>query len=332
MSQLVLSLALTLPGATFGGDAAAIRPILQLTSSEAKDQDDACFWIHPQHPEQSLVIASDKSAGRIFVYNLEGNVLQSLTVPKPGNIDIRQGVKLDGNATDLVVVNQRTDGFKLVAFRVVPATRRLERVDENCATGPNYGGCLYHSRKSGRLFFVCTSETGAIEQHELAGNGTGGVTSAKVRTLSAGKCEGAVADDEQGHLYVSEEARGVWKFQAEPDAPTAGELIARVGEHGLKGDVEGLAIVRQTDGPGLLLISDQGRSRFAAYRLNATHDFAGEFTVEGAAETDGIDVYAKPLGPKFPGGVFACHTDRSPRPLLLASWAEIAASLKRPAP
>ena len=77
-----------------------------------------CVWIHPDKRELSTVIASDKSAGRVFVYDLDGQVLQTISIPKPGNIDIRQGVSLNGQATDLVVVNQRTDGFKLVAFRV----------------------------------------------------------------------------------------------------------------------------------------------------------------------------------------------------------------------
>jgi 3-phytase len=312
-----------------GQERREFKPVVRLSNPEAKDQDDACFWVHPERPEQSTIIASDKSAGRVFVYDLDGTVLQTITVPKPGNIDIRQRVKLDGHATDLVVVNQRTDGFKLVAFRVDLTTRRLERCDENCATGQNYGGCLYHSRKSGRLFFFCTSETGVIEQHELTGNGKGGVTTAKVRTLAAGKCEGAVADDQQGNLYIAEERRGVWRFEAEPDDPVSGDLVARVDANGLKGDVEGLALVPHASKGGLLLVSDQGRSRFMAYRLTAPHEYVGEFAVEGAADTDGIDVCPFALGPNFPHGAFVCHTDRSPRPLLVANWADIATWLSR---
>ena len=80
-------------------------------------------------------------------------------------------------------------------FKVDPATRQLERLDQkDCTTGPNHGGCLSVSKKNGRTFFVCTSETGEVEQHALLPAGPRGVKTEKVRTLSIGKCEGAVAD------------------------------------------------------------------------------------------------------------------------------------------
>ena len=309
-------------------EAASFAPAVKLVNPAAKDQDDACIWVHPERPAESTVIASDKSAGRVFVYDLEGRLLQSLPATKPGNIDIRQGVKLDGRTTDLVVVNQRTDGFRLLVYRVEPQSRQLERLDDDsCLTGQNYGGCLYKSAKSGRLYFVCTSESGVVEQYELAGIGDRGIKAVKVRTLKIGKCEGAVADDETGQFYIAEEARGVWKFGAEPDDAVEGELVARVGEHGLKGDVEGLAIVRGKVGTGYLLVSDQGRSRFMAYRREAPHQFVREFVIAGAGDTDGIDVSTENLGGAFPGGIFVCHTDRGTRPLLVVPWPQIGAAL-----
>ena len=309
-------------------DTAKIDSTSQLTCAETKDLDDMCIWVQRDNPGQSTVIASDKSANRVVVYSLDGQNLQTLIVPKPGNIDIRQNVFIDGKAVDLVVVNQRSEGFKLVVFRVDPESRQLKRIDDNCATGPNYGGCLFHSRKTGKVYFVCTSETGTVEQHELSGNGKAGVVSRKVRGLAVGKCEGAVADDETGNLYISEEKTGVWKFDAEPDGPDTGVLIAKVGEHGLKGDVEGLALYSKNGG-GYLLVSDQGRSRFQAYQRHSPHQYVGEFAVRGATHTDGIDVSAVNLGALFPEGLFACHTDQTPRSVLLAPWHEIDKQLSK---
>ena len=127
------------------------RPTVEFVAPATVDQDDGCVWIDRTEPSRSTIIASDKSAGRVFVYDLEGKLLQAVAVTKPGNIDIRQQVRFGEKSIDLVVLNQRADGFKLVVFGVDPATRRLERLDDDrCATGPNYGGCLYHSAKSGR--------------------------------------------------------------------------------------------------------------------------------------------------------------------------------------
>ncbi|HEY3963489.1 MAG TPA: phytase [Planctomycetaceae bacterium] len=318
------------PGSVSADDAGSFSPVVQLANPESKDQDDACVWVHPERPVESTVIASDKSAGRLFVYDLEGRVLQSLSAAKPGNIDIRQNVKIDGRISDIVVVNQRTQGYKLLVYRIDRQTRKLERLDEgHCATDPNYGGCLYHSGKTQRLYFICTSETGAVEQLELAGNGNGGVQVKKVRNLMIGKCEGAVADDHAGSLFIAEEKNGVWKFDAEPDAPATGSLVAKVGEHGLKGDVEGLALWRRDGDAGAVLVSDQGRNRVLAYGRAAPHEFIGEFAIAGAVQTDGIELCQANLGPRFPGGVFVCHTDRAPRPLLLTPWPQIAAYLTK---
>ena len=305
-----------------------VAPAAQFATPETKDQDDMCIWVRRNDPGQSTIIASDKSASQVVVYGLDGLALQKLNVPKPGNIDIRQNVMIDGQPMDLVVVNQRTDGFKLVVFRVDSKSRKLERIDDGCKTDPNYGGCLYHSVKTGKLFFVCTSDTGKVGQYELKGNGRNQITATKVRDLSVGKCEGAVADDELGMLYIAEEKKGVWKFAAEPDAMVTGTLIALVGEDGLKGDVEGLAIYKSNN-RGYLLVSDQGRSRFMAYERKAPHRFLGEFSVEGATHTDGIDVSSVKLGSTFPDGLFACHTDQNPRAVLVTPWGPIGKALSK---
>lgn len=311
--------------------APAVTPVLQLVNDAVRDQDDACLWVNPADASQSCVIASDKSSNHLFVYDLGGQLLQTLDVVKPGNIDVRQNVTIDARSRDLVVVNQRADGTQLRAFEVDRASRRLTPIaGKPLLTGPNYGGCLYHSRKSGKLFCICTSESGTVEQHELRGDGQGGLLSQLVRSWPQKKCEGAVADDETGVLVIAEEQGGIWKLSAEPDQPTTQTLISRVGDHGLTGDLEGLAIYRGSNGAPLLIVSDQGRNRFVAFELAEPHRPVGEFAIEGAAGTDGIDVVAAALGPNYPTGVFLCHTDRAPRSILVTRWNAVSAALNLP--
>lgn len=306
-----------------------VQPKAQLSNPAALDQDDFCVWIHRTERAQSAIVASDKKANALFVYDLQGKLLQTLPATKPGNIDIRQGVKLAGESVDLVVVNQRDGGFKLHVYRVDPQSRTLERLDtENILTGPNYGGCLYLSKSTGKLSFLCTSDAGTVEQHEISAGENGGIVGKKVRSWTVGKCEGAVADDENSAIYIAEEAKGIWKFAAEPDRPADGELIARVGTDDLKGDLEGLAIYRGPNGSGCLVVSDQGRNSFVAFDRAAPHRKLGEFAVAGAAKTDGIEIVSVGLGPDFPGGLFACHTDEAPRPVLLSSWRDILGRLQ----
>src|SRR5262245_42873205 len=69
-----------------------IKPVESTVScndERARDQDDLCIWVHPTNPAQSAVIAADKAANRLWVYDLTGKTLQSLPAKRPGNIDVR---------------------------------------------------------------------------------------------------------------------------------------------------------------------------------------------------------------------------------------------------
>lgn len=310
-------------------DGTLIPSLMRLDHPQSGDQDDLCFWYDDEQPANSLVITSDKKAGLIAVYDLMGALKQLVKVPKPGNIDIRQNVDCQGTKRDIVVVNQRTDGWKLVVFEFNRQTRQLDRLDRHdLITGPNYGVCLYHSRKTGELHAVITSEDDQVEQYRLTIDDRRGISQNKVRSWALGKCEGAVADDELGRLYISVEEEGVWELGAEPDLPPPGKLVIRLGAQGLKPDLEGITLVNQTDGKGYLLLSSQGLNRLFAYDRGADHAFLGSIQIDGAEETDGIDVLPRSLGDTFPQGVFGCHTAKGDRPcILLTSWQAIAREL-----
>jgi 3-phytase len=327
-SALCVETFLTLPIGAADGAPPLCEPTVTLLSAAVRDQDDTCVWQHPTAPAMSTVITSDKSAGQVFVYDLQGRLLQSVPVSKPGNIDLRRGFTLGGEAADIVVVNQRSDGFRLAVFKIDPARRYLDRIDDgDLLTGPNYGGCLYQSRRSGKCYFVATSEEGAVEQFELRDKGRGRISAKRVRHWPLGKCEGAVADDERGRLYIAEESKGVWQLGAEPDDAAPGELIIKVGEHGIVGDLEGIVCFRGPDGRNYLVFSDQGANQFPVFRVDGAPEFTGRFRVKGAEDTDGIELVRGDLGPQFPAGLFACHADQSPCPILLVPVGRVFSAL-----
>ena len=169
-----------------------------------------------------------------------------------------------------------------------------------------------------------------VEQYELSSGGAGKITGALVRKWPLGKCEGAVADDVAGKIYVTVEDEGVWEFAGDPDEPVApndlksGKLILKVGDHGLKADLEGIALFPTSAFEGYLIVSSQGSSFFHVFDRMGNHRFIGSFAVEGAGQTDGIDAIPTGLGTDFPQGMFACHTDSDGHPLLITSWSAIA--------
>jgi 3-phytase len=338
---VLVSLGLARAAAERGGAGEAAAPAVVCRDGNARDQDDMAVWRHPSDPSKSTIIASDKGAGRIFVYDLQGRTLQAIEAPGAGNIDVRGGFALGGRRVDIVALNQRENGPGIAVHVVDPATRALRRADDGrIRTGENYGGALYRSPRTGKVYFLTTAISASCEQYELFDDGAGRVAGRKVRSWRIGTCEGAVGDDAAGKIYVAEEAKGVWEVGGEPEDPTPGRLVIRTGENGLTADVEGLAIHPNVGGASALVVSNQSCDNFKVYRLpgcgapgrdaNRAFEFLGTFAVEGARDTDGIDIAATNLGGPFTSGLFACHTDSDGRSVLLVPWDRVLGALAGP--
>jgi 3-phytase len=331
-----LSIILFVIGPTIRSTAArtVISPSLTLAGPGVVDQDDMAFWVHPTDLAKSTVITSDKSANKLFVYDLNGNTLQQIPAQEPGNVDTRYGFPLGTDRVDIVAFNERGTN-KIRVYRVDPITRLLEQIDDgNIDSGPNYGIALYRSRRTGK-FYVYTGPkvTTPIVQFELVDNGNGTVSGrGPLRTLDPlTQAQGMVADDETGVLYVSEEAGGVWAFDAEPRGDTSGTKIASVGDNGLKADVEGITIYYTARGQGYLIASSQGSSTFNVYQRKAPHAFVGTFKINGVGDSDGVDVINLPLNNTFAQGIFAVHngrrSDMNGHAVEIVKWQDIAVEL-----
>jgi 3-phytase len=275
--------------------------------------DDPAIWINPADPAKSTIIGSDKRGG-VAVYDLSGKQLQYLTDGMIDNVDLRDGFKLDGKQVSVVTGGNRRDN-SMVIYRVNPETRLLENVAARKITHgiQIYGSCMFRNAKTEKVYYFGTSKSGDVEQWELFDNGSGKIDAKKVRNFKVGSVvEGCVADDELGHFYVSEEAVGIWKYGADPEAGTTRTQTAKVGDGHLFADVEGLAIAYGKDGTGYLMASSQGNHTYVVYRREGNNEYVKKFRVgnggiDGAEETDGIDVTTANLGPAFPKGVFVAH-------------------------
>jgi 3-phytase len=272
--------------------------------------DDPAIWVNPSDPAQSTIIGTDKRGG-LAVYDLGGKQIQYLPDGHMDNVDLRGGFKLGDQTVTVVTASNRQDN-SIAIYKINSQTRMLEnvaarKIKHNLAV---YGMCMYNSPKTGKAYYFGTSKSGDIEQWELFDNG-GKIDAKKVRSIKlSSTVEGCVADDQHGHLYIAEEAIGIWKFSAEPDAGSERTQVAKVGDGRLFADVEGLTIAYGKDGAGYLMASSQGDHSYVVYRRESNNEFVKKFRVgngngvDGCEETDGIDVTTANLGPAFPHGVF----------------------------
>ncbi|MGH8250124.1 MAG: phytase [Steroidobacteraceae bacterium] len=304
--------------------------------------DDPAIWVNPRDPSRSVVIGTDKNLG-LYVYDVEGRLLQTLPDGRMNNVDLRGGFVVNGKPRTLVAASNRTTKT-ISLYWLDPATRKLSSAGDAVPIGFDdpYGLCMYAAPDDGGHFvFVNNGGDGRFRQWRITADGDLAVAE-RVREFAVGsQAEGCAADDETGDLYVAEEAGGFWKYSAAPDGAANRKEIDRVdGANGLVADIEGVAIWYGRDGSGYVVLSNQGADSYAVYRREGDNAFVGLFHIvadperglDGVSETDGLDVVSQPLGPAFPEGLLVVQDGRNLTPrerqnFKYVSWRDIARAL-----
>lgn len=293
----------------------SVYPVVETKAKTSlEDADDPCIWIHPDDPQLSAIICTDKDQG-LAVYDLEGNEIQFLHLGRVNNVDIRSSFSFQNRKIDLIAAsNQSTDTISL--FTMDPQARKILPLPAKPIKPIMkrlYGLCMYKGRND-RFYVFITSNKGMVEQWEVYDDMEGQIGANLARTLKVStQAEGCVADDELGFFYLAEEKKGIWKFNAEPDGGQIGNLISQINPV-LMPDLEGLAIYYgRTPGTGYLIASCQGNNRFTVldrandHRCLALIEIADSHEIDGAQHSDGIDVSNRNLGDRFPEGIFVAQ-------------------------
>jgi 3-phytase len=314
-------------------DAPAVVPMAETVPAPSREDaaDDPAIWVAPGDGGASLILGTDKQTG-LYVYDLEGALKQSLPVGPLNNVDLRQG---GPSAFDVAVASN--DGVNAVSvFSIDRATGEAALLAHLPAGKLEpYGICLGVAKDGYRVFV--TYKDGAIDEFALSVEGAPALARIAARKLGS-QLEGCVVDEENGRLFVGEEAVGVWSFDL-ADAKAAPVAIDKVGgASGLVADVEGMSLWRGGSGAGVLVVSAQGASRFIAYDRRPPHAALGAFavkdtaTVDGVSTTDGLDISSAPLGARYPRGLFVAQDDLNTNPkanqnFKLVDWRAIEAVL-----
>ena len=309
--------------------AATVETVPVVSAGDAAD--DPAIWANPADPSASLVVATDKKSG-LYVYDMQGRVLQHLPDGKMNNVDLRDGFMLGGRPIVLVTASNRTDK-SISIYRLDTDQRQLVEIADGLqptGQGDPYGLCMYRSTRSGKTFVFINDSNGEKRQWELIDAGNGRVRTERVRDFAfSSQAEGCVADDEAGVLYVNEEDVGLWRLDAEPDGGSAMTALDRVEDNpAIKDDVEGIGLYDLGGGRGYLIVSSQGNNSYAVYRREGDQAYLGSFSViadgqngvDGISETDGLDVSSANLGPGFEHGAMIAQDGRNVLPSELQNY------------
>ncbi|MEB3963540.1 phytase, partial [Streptomyces kunmingensis] len=270
-----------------------------------------------------LAVTTDRGSDRLRVYRIDrdrpGGPLKDVTDPKAPRIF---------SASQEEVNEQRT------AYGLATWTDRT--------TGRSYALVSRRERTRLALLELTAQRDGTIGYRPVRTldlpatfrlpNGTSWSPCAEPGELP--QVEGMVVDPADGTLYAGQEDVGIWRLRA--DLTGTPELVDTVREYGVPGtydeateecvagadpgfggehltaDVEGLTLVTEKDGDGLLLASSQGDNTFAAYDREVSDDneYEGGFRIapasaalDGSEECDGAAALNAPLGRRYPHGL-----------------------------
>jgi 3-phytase len=311
------------------------------------DSDDPAIWFHPTDPAQSLILGTDKGGG-LYTFDLSGKMLAERTVTglsRPNNVDVEQGVILDGKSVDLAVVTER-DGGRVRVFSL-PEVKAIDGGGIDVFAGETadrkapMGVGLYKRPADGALFAIVSRKTGPADgylwQYRIEGDGASAVRFTKVREFGAfsgsGEIEAIYVDDALGWVYYSDEWKGIRKYAADPDSPEGNRELALFGVgKSFREDREGLSVYALDDRTGYLIASDQQANRFRVYPREGTakgpHDHPELASIPvSTVESDGSETTSRAMGPDFPHGLFIAMSED--KTFQLYRWEDLAGDVLR---
>ena len=319
----------------------SVKPAVQteVVMSQGDAADDPAIWVHPQTPALSRVLGTNKQQG-LEVYDLQGKRVQHLPVGRLNNVDVRPGFELGGRTVDLAVATNR-DHNSLSVFSIDRATGTVQAAGEIATPVTDiYGLCLFKA-PSGEIYSFANDKDGTFVQHRLYAKGDK-VEGELVRQFKvATQPEGCVADDRNQRLFLGEEDVAVWAVDARPDQPATLTSVIKVGGP-VHDDIEGMGLY-QTEKDNYLVISSQGNDSYVVVDAEPPYALRGAFRVgvnavagiDGASETDGLDVTSANLGGPWSKGMLVVQDGRKRMPeqaqnFKYIPWSDVANALHLP--
>ncbi|CAM1359023.1 3-phytase [Tenacibaculum soleae] len=270
--------------------------------------DDPCIWVNPNNVMQSIIIGTNKKEG-LETYNLDGKRLATYKIGRINNVDIRNGFILNGKTVSVVTGSNRT--YNTLSILIVKENGELQDIAARTIKSTLkevYGLGMYKSTKTNTFYVFIVGKRGGVEQWELFEK-NGKIDAKIVRNIIlGGQGEGIVADDFHGKVYIGQEDKALWRYEAEPNLSNTKVKIIGTRDLNMKADFEGVTLYDSGKGKGYILLSSQGNNSYAVFD-RVSNQYLGSFSlkdgiVDGTNDTDGIDVTSVSFGDKYPKGFF----------------------------
>lgn len=290
-----------------------VTSVCETTPVESPDDgaDDPCIWVPDHNVAGTIIVGTDKKFG-LETYNLSGQKLNRFGFGNINNVDINPNFFAPNEAgvrhNALVIgTNRSTHSIDFFSLNETGSLQLIHREIISSEMGDLYGLCTFSVSEA--HYFVASDKDGRILRVNYSPSDNGSVVINNSDTFSlSSTVEGLVADPEHQTLYIAEEDIGIWAYPLTEDIERDARLILSTDADLIVADIEGLTLYDKGQGTGYLLCSIQGANSYGvldreSLKLLGVFKIVPTDGIDGAEETDGIDVTSQSL-PGFPKGIF----------------------------
>jgi 3-phytase len=321
------ALALLLAGPVMAQTAAPRVAPIGATAPTAQGGANASALIYNAADPSKSVIAATGELGGLEFNGLDGVRKSALPGGETYGVDVRG---------DLIAVLDRKDG-RIRLSRYDFATGQAQAIDARPLM-LGYAGeglCLHKSARDGSLYAFALGGDGQLDQWLLFPTADGKLDGRLVRRLHlSSEAKYCVADDASGPLYVAQQAVGIWRYDADPEAEAVPTIvdINRLGA--IAGEVGGLAILNGGTEGNYLVAVNADAGDYNVYDRNAGDAYLGAFRIQANGADvlqgpSGLFGVRAPIGAGLPAGALLVTDDRKVGAnTQVLSWKDVAAALK----
>jgi 3-phytase len=276
-------------------------------------------------PSKSVIAATGELGGLEF-NGLDGVRKSALPGGETYGVDVRG---------DVIAVLDRKDG-RIRLSRYDFATGHAQAIDARPLM-LGYAGeglCLHKSARDGSLYAFALGGDGQLDQWLLFPTADGKLDGRLVRRLHlSSEAKYCVADDASGALYVAQQAVGIWRYDADPEAEAVPTIIDinRLGH--MAGETGGLAILNGGAEGNYLVAANADAGDYNVYDRNAGDAYLGAFRIQANGADvlqgpSGLFGVRAPIGAGLPAGALLVTDDRKALAnTQVLSWKDVAAAL-----
>ena len=295
------------PAAGAAADAVLVGATAQTEATLTGETDGAALVWGLGPAEDPRIVATAKLGG-LELYDLSGRRLGAIPAGEATSVAVASQVPLGGTPRTVVATIDSTGHFlRLYTQAGHSLAEAGARPIELGFAGE--GVCLFVHPLDRSLHAFIVGDGGEVDQRLVYMDGEGRLDARPVRRISVPSSLKQCSVDATGRLYASEEAVGIWRFDADPEADVAATVVdtPRLGH--LEEEVGGIAVY--DDGPQrrLLFASDATAGRINVYDREREGAYLGSFQVTAPGASEPVEepgllfATATAVGKDYPAGV-----------------------------